>query len=119
MTQLGLSISATVQVWLGYQQSLRSCQTGLMLNMDVAATAFIEAMDAIPFLANAARASDVQRMNAMQLKKASHAVRGVQASGQAPFTYIVDCPSLGSELSTRSLSAASKPLLRRASAPTT
>jgi len=69
-----------VQVWLGYQQSLRPCQTGLMLNMDVAATAFIEPMDAIPFLAQSARASDVQRMNAMQLRKAAHAVRGVQVS---------------------------------------
>ena len=74
-----------VQVWLGYQQSLRPCQTGLLLNMDVAATAFIEPMDAIPFLAQAARASDVQRMNAMQLRKASHAVRGVQVSASPRF----------------------------------
>ena len=68
-------------MWLGYQQSLRPCQTGLMLNIDVAATAFIEPMDAIPFLANAARASDVQHMNPMQLRKASHAIKGVQVCG--------------------------------------
>ena len=65
-------------MWLGYQQSLRPCQTGLMLNMDVAATAFIEPMDAVPFIADAARAQDVQRMNPMQTKKANSAVRGVQ-----------------------------------------
>jgi Argonaute linker 1 domain len=30
------------QVWLGYQQSLRACEMGLTLNVDVASTAFIE-----------------------------------------------------------------------------
>ncbi len=80
-TAIWLTMQRTpLQVWLGYQQSLRPCQTGLLLNMDVAATAFIEPMDAIPFLAQSARASDVQRMTAMQLRKASHAVRGVQVS---------------------------------------
>lgn len=29
-------------MWLGYQQSLRPCQAGLMLNIDTAATAFLE-----------------------------------------------------------------------------
>jgi Argonaute linker 1 domain len=30
------------KVWLGYQQSLRACEMGLTLNVDVASTAFIE-----------------------------------------------------------------------------
>jgi eukaryotic translation initiation factor 2C len=31
-----------VQVWLGYQQSLRPVQGSLSLNVDLAATAFLE-----------------------------------------------------------------------------
>ena len=31
-----------MQVWLGYQQSLRPTQGGLLLNVDLAATAFLE-----------------------------------------------------------------------------
>ena len=30
------------QVWLGYQQSLRPCESGLTLNVDLAATAFLQ-----------------------------------------------------------------------------
>jgi len=71
----------TVQVWLGYQQSLRPCQTGLLLNMDIAATAFIEPMDVIPFILNAVgRGASIDRLNPMQLKKAARAIKGVQVS---------------------------------------
>jgi hypothetical protein len=34
--------AARAQVWLGYQQSLRPCETGLTLNVDLAATAFLQ-----------------------------------------------------------------------------
>lgn len=30
------------KVWLGYQQSLRPCESGLTLNVDLAATAFLQ-----------------------------------------------------------------------------
>lgn len=30
-----------LQVWLGYQQSLRACQMGLSLNVDTASTVFL------------------------------------------------------------------------------
>ena len=35
-------ISSCAQVWLGYQQSLRPCESGLTLNVDLAATAFLQ-----------------------------------------------------------------------------
>ena len=81
ISTLSLTLSTVPQVWLGYQQSLRPCQTGLMLNMDIAATAFLEPLDVIPFLNNAlGRGADVTRgLNPMQLKKAARAIRGVQA----------------------------------------
>ncbi|RMZ53214.1 hypothetical protein APUTEX25_005203, partial [Auxenochlorella protothecoides] len=36
------SLGGGAEVWLGYQQSLRPCQTGLALNVDMAATAVLE-----------------------------------------------------------------------------
>ena len=71
-------------MWLGYQQSLRPCQTGLVLNIDIAATAFLEPLDVIPFLNNAlGRGADVTRgLNPMQLKKAARVIRGVQVTVQ-------------------------------------
>jgi len=75
-------------VWLGYQQSLRPCQTGLLLNMDIAATAFIEPMDVIPYILNAVgRGASIDRLNPMQLKKAARAIKGVQVSS-AIFSWV-------------------------------
>jgi hypothetical protein len=34
-------LSPGFEVWRGYHQSLHSCQGGLMLNLDVAAAAFV------------------------------------------------------------------------------
>ena len=39
-----------MQVWLGYQQSLRPTQGGLSLNLDTAATAFLEEQPLIQYL---------------------------------------------------------------------
>ena len=39
------------QVWLGYQQSLRPVHMGLSLNVDLAATAFLEEQPVVNFLA--------------------------------------------------------------------
>jgi len=38
------------QVWLGYQQSLRPLHMGLSLNVDLAATAFLEEQPVVNFL---------------------------------------------------------------------
>ena len=35
-------VSDRRKVWLGYQQSLRPCESGLTLNVDLAATAFLQ-----------------------------------------------------------------------------
>ena len=37
-----MPMSWCAQVWLGYQQSLRPCESGLTLNVDLAATAFLQ-----------------------------------------------------------------------------
>ena len=42
------------QVWLGYQQSLRPCQVGLAINVDIACTAFLEEMPVPDYLAKSA-----------------------------------------------------------------
>ena len=67
-------------MWLGYQQSLRPCQAGLTLNVDIAATAFLEEQDMLPFMAAAlgGRGVDLQRLNPGQQRKLARAVRGVQ-----------------------------------------
>ena len=43
-----------VQVWLGFSQSLRACETGLTLNVDVASTAFVTAQPMVEFVARVA-----------------------------------------------------------------
>jgi len=67
-------------VWLGYQQSLRPCQTGLTLNIDISATAFLEEQEMMNFMAAAlgGRGIDLTRLNPMQVKKINRAIRGVQ-----------------------------------------
>ena len=42
-----------MQVWLGYQQSLRPVQGSLSLNVDLAATAFLE----VPLIATSSHAN--------------------------------------------------------------
>ena len=37
-----MPLFAPLQVWLGYNQSLRALEMGLTLNVDVASTAFIQ-----------------------------------------------------------------------------
>ena len=39
-----------MKVWLGYQQSLQPLHMGLSLNVDLAATAFLEQQPVINFL---------------------------------------------------------------------
>ena len=46
-------VHTCAQVWLGYTQSLRPTQCGLTVNMDMAATAFLEVQPVIDFLMRA------------------------------------------------------------------
>jgi eukaryotic translation initiation factor 2C len=73
-----------VQVWLGYQQSLRPTHAGLSLNVDIAATAFLEVQPVINFLARSAglrEARDFLRgISPVQLKKANKAIAGIMVS---------------------------------------
>ncbi|GAB4819183.1 hypothetical protein N2152v2_006229 [Parachlorella kessleri] len=44
------SIGGGAEVWLGYQQSLRPCQSGLALNLGTAATAMLESMPLVDYM---------------------------------------------------------------------
>lgn len=70
-----------LQVWLGYQQSLRPCQGGLSLNVDIAATAFLEVQPVIDYLARSAglrETRDLSRgFNPQQFKRATKAIAGI------------------------------------------
>ena len=70
------------QVWLGYQQSLRPCQGGLMLNIDTAATAFLEDQPMTQYLMRAIgvfNEAGLVNMNQILYKKAAKAVSGIKA----------------------------------------
>ncbi|KAK9827384.1 hypothetical protein WJX81_005044 [Elliptochloris bilobata] len=70
------------EVWLGYQQSLRPCESGLTLNVDLAATAFLQVQPVHEYLARSAGLRDVREfsrgMTPMQHKKASKAIAGIR-----------------------------------------
>jgi eukaryotic translation initiation factor 2C len=70
-----------LQVWLGYQQSLRPSQGGLTLNMDMAATAFLEPRPVIDFLLRAVglrSPQDFARLTPQQHRAASKAITGIK-----------------------------------------
>lgn len=70
-----------MQVWLGYQQSLRPSQGGLTLNVDLAATAFLEPQPVIDFLCRAVglrSPKDFARLTPQQLRTASKAITGIR-----------------------------------------
>ena len=75
-----------VQAWLGYYQSLRPCETGLTLNVDLACTAFLSEQQTTKFLAAAAGlydVTDLARMNDRQHAKAKAAISGLEVRPQA------------------------------------
>ena len=76
-----------VQVWLGYQQSLRPSHAGLTLNVDMAATAFLEPQMVIDFLQKAVglrSPQDFAHLNPMQHRKATKAITGLRV-GQTTY----------------------------------
>jgi hypothetical protein len=69
----------TEQVWLGYHQSLQSTQSGLTINVDTAATAFLEEKCVLDFLVIVLRLrgpKDLAFMSADRKWKANRAMIG-------------------------------------------
>ena len=74
-----------VQVWLGYKQSLRPCENGLTLNIDVAATAFLSPDPVLKFLSNTLRRPEeaLTLDNREDLRKAEKALRSLKVSNES------------------------------------
>lgn len=70
------------QVWLGYQQSLRPAEKGLTLNVDIAATAFLEQQPVIEYMARLAGLRDVRELKTYGLgenaRKVSKGMQGIK-----------------------------------------
>lgn len=75
-----------MQVWIGYNQSLRPCQSGLTLNTDITAAAFLEGQPMLQLIGGTVGMMDISRgLNPQQVRSINKAVRGVQVSnGTAP-----------------------------------
>ena len=68
-----------VQVWIGYNQSLRPCQSGLTLNTDITAAAFLEGQPMLQLIGGTVGMMDISRgLNPQQVRSINKAVRGVQ-----------------------------------------
>ena len=69
-----------MQVWLGYQQSLRACQSGLTLNVDTASTVFLSAQPMMQYLMNHLGVGEQGLVNMTQdvFRKASNAVKNTK-----------------------------------------
>ncbi len=92
-----LSLSAAVQVWLGYQQSLRPSQGGLTLNVDLAATAFLQPQPVIDFLMRATglrSPRDFNRLTPQQHRTASKAITGLKVTSLLCPQMVVLSPQL-------------------------
>ena len=79
----GRSNEPVLQVWLGYQQSLRPSQGGLTLNVDMAATAFLEPQPVIEFLQRAVNLRsprDFACLTPQQHRAASKAITGIKVT---------------------------------------
>jgi hypothetical protein len=70
-----------VQVWIGYNQSLQPCQSGLTLNMDITAAAFLEGQPMLQLIGNTVGMQNVSGgLNPGQVRSINKAIRGVQVS---------------------------------------
>ncbi|EFN55085.1 hypothetical protein CHLNCDRAFT_134979 [Chlorella variabilis] len=76
------SIGGGAEVWLGYQQSLRPCQTGLALNIDMAATAMLEASELTDYMYE--KIGDVQGRGPtpVQTRILTRALKGVKVKAK-------------------------------------
>ncbi|KAF0685880.1 hypothetical protein As57867_022215, partial [Aphanomyces stellatus] len=74
-----ISLGEGAELWFGYHQSIRPMQTQLTFNIDMAATAFVEAMPALDYLVETCRLQDVPAsLNKTQVVDANKSFRGVK-----------------------------------------
>ena len=73
-------------MWLGYNQSLRPAQVGLTLNVDMAATAFLEVQKLADFIGRALgiRTGQLASADPRTIKKASKAITGIKVAATPP-----------------------------------
>ena len=70
-----------MQVWIGYNQSLRPCQSGLTLNTDITAAAFLEGQPMLQLIGGTVGMMDISRgLSPQQVRSINKAVRGVQVT---------------------------------------
>lgn len=84
-----LSVPSFVQLWMGYQQSLRPCEGGLALNVDGACTAFLEECPVPDFMAKAAGVFNIEQLahiGDMQKKRCNKAMIGIKA--RSPYMFL-------------------------------
>ena len=68
-----------LQVWIGYNQSLRPSQSGLTLNMDITAAAFLEGQPMLQLIGSTVGMQNVSGgLNPGQTRTINKAIRGVQ-----------------------------------------
>ena len=78
---LSLDILVALQVWIGYNQSLRPCQSGLTLNTDITAAAFLEGQPMLRLISGTVGMQNISGgLNPQQVRLINKAVRGVQVS---------------------------------------
>ncbi len=74
-----------VQVWIGYNQSLGPCQSGLTLNMDITAAAFLEGQPMLQLIGSTVGMQNVSGgLNPGQVKSIQQSHQG--RSGTTPTT---------------------------------
>ncbi|GMF12856.1 unnamed protein product [Phytophthora lilii] len=75
------SLGEGAELWFGYFQSLRATQNRLVVNLDLAATAFVEAMDVADYLCETLAMRNMPTsLNKFQHSAFSKAVRGVKVN---------------------------------------
>ncbi|DBA92483.1 TPA: hypothetical protein ACH3X1_002716 [Trebouxia sp. C0004] len=72
-------VGGGAEVWIGYNQSLRPCQSGLTLNMDITAAAFLEGQPMLQLIGSTVGMQNVSGgLNPGQVRSINKAIRGVQ-----------------------------------------
>ncbi len=80
---ISLHCSGIVQVWIGYNQSLQPCQSGLTLNMDITTTAFLEGQPMLQLIGSTVGIQHVSGgLNPGQARSINKAITGVQVIRQ-------------------------------------
>ena len=87
-------------MWLGYNQSLRPAEVGITLNIDMAATAFLEVQKLMDYISRVLgiRPNQLASADPRLIKKASKAITGIKVAalhggGQAHLLQAL-CPAL-------------------------